>query len=222
MKKDVAASKKKEAIVSKEERLAIAANKKKEAIIHARSKKDEKDKEEFENYEIDDFPSDEDEISWETNQKFRVGKFIVTNSKDSTESRSRTVRLPKKVIEASKLFKATSFNNQVMFIALNSKSVSKHDPGRGSDVCGLPYCSRKWDTGDPIAVVYVFDLPFNPKNESDQWVCLHHATASVSGYILQLQIAIKSGPKNIEAATNVEETDVFDDLEVLKGSFEKK
>lgn len=95
--------------------------------------------------------------------------------------------------------------------------------------------------GDPIAVVYVFDLPFNPKNESDQWVCQHHADASVSGYILQLQNAIKQvtkqskpvdtsvstdageeAPVSVKAPTTVDDKDAFDDLELLKRSFEKK
>ena len=86
-----------------------------------------------------------------------------------------------------------------MFIALNSKSVSTHNPKKGRSICGLPYCSRKWEPNEPIAMVYVFDIPFNPKNETEQWSCHHHAEASVNGYILQLQNPVK-WPKPIATA----------------------
>ena len=89
-------------------------------------------------------------------------------------------------------------------------------------------------------MVYVFDLPFNPKNETEQWSCRHHAEASVSGYILQLQKPVK-WPKPIATVVDDAQTetpakdtanvnqvdeksgqDAFEELDVFKENLKKE
>ena len=88
-------------------------------------------------------------------------------------------------------------------------------------------------------MVYVFDLPFNPKNETEQWSCRHHAEASISGYILQLQNPVKwpkpiatdvddvqeeTPPKDTMNVNQVDEKsgqDAFEVLEVFKENLEE-
>ena len=165
----------------------------------------------YENLDIKDFPSDEE---WETTNKFKVGNFIITNSKNAKESRSRTVRLPSRVVAAAKRFTPTSVNNGVMIIALNSKSKAPHSPEKGRGICGLdPFCKRKWSTGDPIAMVFAFDIPYHPRNESEMWVCAHHSDASVSGYNLQIQV-----PCKWPVVDEDDGKDVFEELEEMKST----
>ena len=180
------------------------------------SKKDVKAKEDlYADYNIEDCPTDEE---WETISRKNVGNFIVYNHTNAKESRSRTVSLPKRVIAAAKRFTMTSMGNRAMFIVLNSRSVSKHNPKNGTSFCGLsPACSIKWKEGDPIAMVFLFDVPENPLNETEIWVCKHHSDACIEGVNLQTQKACKF--KKNDAG---EEKDPFKDLNKLKKAMNSK
>ena len=193
--------------------VAITTNEKDRESSPILTKKDKKNEDYYADYNIEDFPSDEE---WETASRKNVGNFIIYNHTNAKDSRSRTVKLPKRVIAAAKRFTMTSMNNKAMFIVLNAKSVSKHNPEKGRPSCGLsPACSAKWKKDDPIAMVFLFDVPENPFNETEVWVCQHHADASVSRVNLQTQKQCKFKGKEDE------ETDPFKDLEKLKDAMKK-
>ena len=193
--------------------VAITTNEEDRESSPILTKKDKKNEDYYADYKIEDFPSDEE---WETVSRKNVGNFIIYNHTNAKDSRSRTVKLPKRVIAAAKRFTMTSMNNKAMFIVLNANSVSKHNPGKGRPSCGLsPACSATWKKDDPIAMIFLFDVPENPFNETEVWVCKHHQEASISGVNLQTQKQCKFKGKEDE------ETDPFKDLAKLKNAMKK-
>ena len=107
---------------------------------------------------------------------------------------------------------ANKLNNRIVFIATNANSKSEHNPEKGAGVCGLsPVCTRKWEKGEPIAVVFIFESIDHPQNESEQWVCQHHHATSVKGENFQLQ-------KMCRPTKPKKSSDPFKDLDDLKAA----
>ena len=94
----------------------------------------------------------------------------------------------------------TCLNEQISFIAVNAKSVAKHDGATyGIKPCRLfPYCSEMFKGGEDIALVYVVSPVGHQYYEQECWVCEMHARASMNReevQIIQKNIATDT-PKN--------------------------
>ena len=150
-----------------------------------------------------DFASDEE---FEEVDITKIGNYKIKNVKNANESYSKHIKIPAKIVEATKYFTITSLNNKILFIVQNSKSKASHDDKKFGvkKACGLsPHCGLKWSNGDAIANVFIFGNILHPRNETEQWVCAHHAKASIEGVDLQIQTPLKN-PKPKEANTDTE------------------
>ena len=142
---------------------------------------------------------------------------VFKDVKFSKDSPAHGAKLPHKIVKEARRFTATSLNNNITFIATNSKAKTLHNPAKGSSTCGLtPVCTRRWVKEEPIASVLIFDSTWHPKNEGEEvWVCSHHHKASIRGNNLQMQKLCKAASRSIPVK-KTPKADPFKELDDFK------
>ena len=113
------------------------------------------------------------------------GRKIIKNF----ENKSKNSVAPARALRYSnKDFVVTCLNEQISFIAVNAKSVAKHDGATyGIKPCRLfPYCSEMFKGGEDIALVYIVSPVGHQYYEEECWVCEIHARASMNGEEVQI------------------------------------
>ena len=164
-------------------------------------------------------PSDEEYPE----EKFNVGRTIVSNYFNSNETIIDYTKIPKNLFKEGNEFTASpcALNNSMIFIAANDY-VAKNKFGKR--FCELsPACSIAWSNGSKIKQVMILESENHPKVGRVVWSCSHHNEASVRGVKLQTQrYDYRTPKKNIieETQSTVIDTETKDDEEKDVSSLE--